>query len=67
MQDNEGLDAQNALVNTTRERTTGWTTEECIPGSELEWPEGYVESFAGVPDDLARPPQGGMETRRKVR
>ena len=24
-----------------------------------EWPEGYVESFAGVPDDFSRPPQGG--------
>lgn len=23
-----------------------------------EWPEGYVESFAGVPDDFSRPPQG---------
>ena len=23
----------------------------------VEWPEGYVQSFAGVPDDFARPPQ----------
>ncbi|HEY8210579.1 MAG TPA: hypothetical protein VIG99_24015 [Myxococcaceae bacterium] len=25
------------------------------------WPEGYVESFAGIPDDFARPPQGGTD------
>jgi len=31
-----------------------------------EWPEGYVESFAGVPDDFARPPQGKAEKRRKL-
>jgi antitoxin VapB len=31
-----------------------------------EWPEGYVESFAGVPDDFTRPPQGTVEKRRKV-
>jgi antitoxin VapB len=24
-----------------------------------EWPDDYVESFAGVPDDFSRPPQGG--------
>jgi virulence-associated protein VagC len=23
-----------------------------------EWPAGYVESFAGIPDDFTRPPQG---------
>ncbi|HEV7238436.1 MAG TPA: AbrB/MazE/SpoVT family DNA-binding domain-containing protein [Thermoanaerobaculia bacterium] len=23
-----------------------------------EWPEGYVESFAGIPDEFERPPQG---------
>lgn len=23
-----------------------------------EWPDDYVESFAGVPDDFTRPPQG---------
>jgi len=28
-----------------------------------EWPEGYVQSFAGVPDDFARPPQGEAEKR----
>ena len=28
-----------------------------------EWPEGYVESFAGVPDDFTRPPQGQAEKR----
>lgn len=31
-----------------------------------EWPEGYVESFTGVPDDFARPPQGTVEKRRKL-
>ena len=28
-----------------------------------EWPEGYVESFAGVAEDFARPPQGQVERR----
>jgi len=28
-----------------------------------EWPEGYVESFAGVPDDFTRPSQGEAEAR----
>ena len=31
-----------------------------------EWPEDYVESFAGVPDDLTRPPQGEAERRPKL-
>ena len=31
-----------------------------------EWPEGYVESFAGVPEDLARPPQGQVERRTSL-
>jgi antitoxin VapB len=31
-----------------------------------EWPEGYVESFAGVPDNFERPPQGNVEKRRKL-
>lgn len=31
-----------------------------------EWPAGYVESFAGVPDDFERPPQGQVEKRRKL-
>jgi antitoxin VapB len=31
-----------------------------------EWPHGYVESFAGVPDDFDRPAQGNVETRRKL-
>lgn len=30
------------------------------------WPEGYVESFAGIPEDFDRPPQGEMEKRRKL-
>jgi antitoxin VapB len=32
-----------------------------------EWPEGYVQSFAGVPDDFARPPQGELEDRTSLR
>lgn len=31
-----------------------------------EWPEGYVQSFAGVPEDFVRPPQGELENRRKL-
>jgi antitoxin VapB len=31
-----------------------------------DWPEGYIESFAGVPEDFDRPPQGETEKRRKV-
>ena len=31
-----------------------------------EWPEGYVASFAGVPEDFARPMQGEVEKRRKL-
>lgn len=31
-----------------------------------EWPEGYVESFAGVPKDFARPAQGGADRREKL-
>jgi antitoxin VapB len=30
------------------------------------WPAGYVESFAGVPDDFDRPAQGNVEKRRKL-
>lgn len=32
-----------------------------------EWPEGYVESFAGVPEDFRRPPQGEVEERTSLR
>jgi antitoxin VapB len=31
-----------------------------------EWPEGYVASFAGAPEDLVRPPQGEAEEREKL-
>lgn len=31
-----------------------------------DWPEGYVESFAGVPDDFDRPRQGETEKRQKL-
>jgi antitoxin VapB len=30
------------------------------------WPEGYVESFSGIPEDFERPAQGEVETRRKL-
>ena len=29
------------------------------------WPAGYIESFAGVPADFARPPQGGSRQLAK--
>ena len=31
-----------------------------------EWPDWYVKSFAGVPDDFKRPPQGEVERRRPI-
>ena len=31
-----------------------------------EWPAGYVESFRGVAEDFARPPQGENEHREKL-
>lgn len=31
-----------------------------------EWPDGYVESFVGVPEDFDRPDQGKVEVRRKL-
>lgn len=31
-----------------------------------EWPDGYVESFAGTPSDLERPPQGTVDEREKL-
>jgi antitoxin VapB len=31
-----------------------------------DWPEGYVESFTGVPDDFERPVQGSVDERRKL-
>jgi hypothetical protein len=30
-----------------------------------EWPDKYVESFSGIPDDFERPAQGNVERRRK--
>ncbi len=32
-----------------------------------QWPEGWVESFAGVPEDFVRPPQGEAEKRPSLR
>ena len=32
-----------------------------------EWPDGYVDSFAGVPDDFTRPPQGVLKKRTSLR
>ena len=31
-----------------------------------DWPEGYVESFNGVPDDFDRPAQGTIDKRGKL-
>ena len=31
-----------------------------------DWPAGYAESFAGVPDDFERPAQGTIEKRKKL-
>jgi antitoxin VapB len=31
-----------------------------------DWPDGYVESFAGVPEDFARPDQGQVDVRAKL-
>ena len=31
-----------------------------------DWPAGYVESFAGMPEDFGRPDQGKVEKRRKL-
>ena len=30
------------------------------------WPEGYLESFAGVPSDFERPPQGKTDKRSRL-
>jgi antitoxin VapB len=30
------------------------------------WPEGWVESFTGVPADFGRPPQGRLTTRERL-
>jgi antitoxin VapB len=32
-----------------------------------EWPEGYVESFAGLPENFRRPRQGKLEKRTPLR
>jgi antitoxin VapB len=32
-----------------------------------DWPVGYVESFAGVPDDFTRAPQGNVEKKTSLR
>jgi antitoxin VapB len=31
-----------------------------------DWPESYVESFTGVPDDFDRPAQRTIDKRRKL-
>lgn len=31
-----------------------------------DWPEGYVASFAGAPDDFVRPPQGEVDEREDL-
>jgi antitoxin VapB len=30
------------------------------------WPEGYASSFAGIPDDFERAPQGKPDRREKL-
>ena len=30
------------------------------------WPEDYVDSFAGIPDDFVRGPQGQADRREKL-
>ena len=30
------------------------------------WPEGYAESFAGIPADFVRPPQGTQDEREPL-
>jgi antitoxin VapB len=32
-----------------------------------EWPEGYVQSFAGLPGNFRRPAQGKVEKRAALR
>ena len=32
-----------------------------------EWPDGYVESFAGLPEDFTRPAQGKAEERTSLK
>lgn len=31
-----------------------------------DWPEGYVESFSGIPARFQRPPQGKADRREKL-
>jgi len=31
-----------------------------------EWPAGYLDSFAGVPEDFTRPAQGEVERRTSL-
>jgi virulence-associated protein VagC len=31
-----------------------------------DWPDGYVESFSGVPASFERPPQGRADRREKL-
>lgn len=31
------------------------------------WPDGYVESFAGISNEFARPAQGEAERRERIR
>jgi antitoxin VapB len=31
-----------------------------------DWPEGYAESFAGMPSDVRRPAQGKPEKREPI-
>jgi len=31
-----------------------------------DWPEGYIESFAGISESFKRPPQGDTDRREKL-
>jgi virulence-associated protein VagC len=31
-----------------------------------DWPEGYIESFSGIPRSFKRPPQGRTDRREKL-
>ena len=37
---------------------------DLVRREEQKWPEGYVESFVGIPDDFERPAQGGIARPR---
>jgi len=40
--------------------------ESVVLGSPNDWPDGYVDSFAGAPEDFTRPRQGEAEDRERT-